>query len=227
MRLDNYWFFLFQFPAWVCFLILISWYKCIPIDQAINYMTLIEAGVEMVPITVMVKELVIKSKNKRAFKNVSSNKYKELIDSFCNLHQVFQTESVEPYQKKFISVFDEWPASKKFVDSIQYEKEFYKRHQQFNFFLVENYNCFTVKLKGKKKQKLSIKEFYSTDSAKKYVLPSLYNVPSSCYFNLLIPEIKAIYFEGFDFVNTLLYQDLDLINQTLNQCEKHDLFALS
>lgn len=167
-----------------------------------------------------------KSKSMRKFKNVTSDKFDDITNCFNSLHDVFLTESTDVYEQKFISVFNEWPKPEKFIDSLVNESIFYERHRRFNFFLVENYNCYTLRFKGRRKEQLSIKEFCSTESAKIYVQPSAYNVPGHCYFNLLIPEIQAIYFENFDFANCMLFLDNELINGVLSQCEKYDLFAL-
>ena len=37
MKLDSYWLLLLQFPAWVCFIVLVTWYECVPVEHASEY----------------------------------------------------------------------------------------------------------------------------------------------------------------------------------------------
>ena len=37
VKLDSYWLLLLQLPAWVCFIVLVTWYECIPVERAGEY----------------------------------------------------------------------------------------------------------------------------------------------------------------------------------------------
>jgi hypothetical protein len=165
----------------------------------------------------------------KTLKNVSSSKALELSKMYPFILDLFMDEPVDIYSKIFISAFNKWPNENDFSSKILESSNlsnFYKRHRTFNHYLVNKFDCYTIRFKGQKKETINFKKFLSKEKAQEYLEPSPYNISSNSYFNLLMPECEVIYFENFDFSNVLYYRDENKISDIITSCNLHELYIL-
>lgn len=173
----------------------------------------------------MEKEQVTKQVTKN-FKNVSAELNVKLLKTYPKVLEIFDDIPVEGYDKKYISVFENWPNESQFSEAILNIEPLYDLHRNFNKSLVREFDCKTIRFRGRKKNQIKIKDFCSNESAYSYVSPSKYNINSKFYFNLVIPELEVIYLENSDLTNVVIYRNDALIKPFFDLCKSSDLNIL-
>lgn len=168
----------------------------------------------------------IKHQNPRQWNNVDRLRQKELLAQYPDISRVYQGEASGVYKRLAISVFDHWlsaeEAARLLVEANH--QSYCLIHKSFNLAFAEAFGCLGFRLRGRFKNKVIFKTFTHQHGLQEYLEPASFSVSQSCMLQVVLPEISAIYFEGFDSTNYLYYRDEAKIAPFLELARKHGLY---
>jgi hypothetical protein len=153
-------------------------------------------------------------------KNLKSDKHKWLCQLFPDLLNLTYGEESTKYKKLAISVFDHWLSRTEaeiFLSNVSKEEQ-HKRDKlfrNFNQLLLEKADLYSFHFIGKKYDILRFSKFVSNQKALNFLMPKGLRGSSLNHFKLVLPEMKAVYFESYDDTNILYYQDKSLIEELI------------
>ncbi|MFD2204965.1 hypothetical protein [Kiloniella antarctica] len=138
--------------------------------------------------------------------NVHKARQKSLESQFPDLLLLACVEPAEDYEYLAVSIFDRWlgeELSLKLLHNVE-EKEQKRRDEmldQFNEILIANTEILTFRF-NTRKSKPQFKAFTSEQSKHEY----LRHTDSPMYM-VVLPEINAVYFEGWDDTNVFYLRE--------------------
>lgn len=164
--------------------------------------------------------------------NVSKDEQKKLEALFPEILAIDSGDDALPYKKFAISVFDHWLTrgeAKPLLENVS-DIEAIKRnniHMNFNKFLCRKTNCLTYKIKGRgNKIRPVFKRFLHEESLYNYIKPQSGCVSSRFLFRLVLPELSALYYEGWDNTNYIYFRDEKWVDMFLDWAKTSDLYIL-
>jgi len=167
----------------------------------------------------------------RNFKNTTKIKQNQLNEVFPEMMDLFSWEGTDAYTKVSVCTFDHWLTQEeaiKEIDDVSHhrEKEHNKKLHEFSVALAENTECYLVKLIGKKKKRVTYREFTSEVGLRKQLVPELHYIADSCRFVLVLPKLKGVYFEGSDFTHHFYFKGNEDIQKISDLAKKHGLHII-
>lgn len=153
-------------------------------------------------------------------KNLKSNEQKWLCQLFPDLLNLTYREEPTEYKKLAISVFDHWLSRSEgeaFLSNVTKEEQHRRDNlfRNFNQLLLEKTKLYSFHFIGKKYDILRFSKFVSNQKALNFLMPKGLRGNSLNHFKLVLPEMKAVYYESWDDTNILYYQDKSLIEELL------------
>ena len=86
--------------------------------------------------------------------------------------------------------------------------------------------CYLVKLRGRRRERVTDRKFISEEGAVRTLKPEEHNVGDNWRFVLYFPGLKAIYLEGSDFTHHVYHQTAESKAAISDLEEEHGLFVL-
>jgi len=162
----------------------------------------------------------------RKIKNISTYLQEKILGQFNGLKKVIMCEK-HNYTVNYLSVFDHWLNEEEAKVLINDNLDYDNRLHRFCSFLVEEYDTYAVRRRGRYKNKIVLSSFVNDEMATSYVAPLNFMLPMKFRFILLVPELKLIYLEGSDYTHFLYSEDMDSVKSSLNEvAQKNNLFFL-
>ena len=167
----------------------------------------------------------------RNFKSTTKIKQKHLNEVFPEIMDLYSMEETDAYTKVSVCAFDHWLTQEeaiKEIDDVSHrgEKEHNKKLHEFSVALAENTECYLVKLIGKKKGKVTYREFTSEIGLRKQLVPEHHYIADSCRFVLALPKLKGVYFEGSDFTHHFYFKGTEDIQEISDLANKYGLHII-
>jgi len=144
----------------------------------------------------------------RKFQNVSRYRQSKLEAQFPDILKLVQVEPSVNYTYVAVSIFDHWLSreeSMEYLSNLSHE-EIERRGQVFDCFnqlLINNTEILTFRFKGISKSRPQFKNFSSQK-----VLSDYLRQTDIWMYETVLPELTAVYFEGYDDTNILYLRDL-------------------
>lgn len=167
----------------------------------------------------------------RKYINLSKSKQNEIASMFTDIEKLYDYEEPDEYKKISISVFDHWlerGETEGEVDNVSLERQ-NEQDQKLSTFclaLVENNESYIIKLRGKRKDKVTYRAFTSVEATKICVKAQPYNIGERWRFVLALPQLEAVYFESSDFTHHLYYKNIEKISELTNLVKNKGLYVL-
>lgn len=146
----------------------------------------------------------------RRFHNLDRKTQDSLINCFPGLAAIASNESTGDYQQVAISVYDHWlseeEAYKELNDvPIEKQKIYDAKLHSFVCSLTSSFESYLVKRVGRYKQHVTFRAFTSTSAKNMTLRPLPYLTSSANRFMFVIPSLKLIYVESWDFTHHAYY----------------------
>jgi len=163
----------------------------------------------------------------RKFQVLDKKDQISLREKFPDLAKLCAVEETEAYTYMAVSVFDRWLGQE---DSIKHlsdvsKEEQQKRDSKFNKFakkLINNTEIMNFTFKGRWGSEMPQFRKFTSDTAKeKYLMCTSNNVSSSRFYQVVLPEFEAVYFESWDDTNVFYLRNpehADLIEKWVTEC---------
>lgn len=162
--------------------------------------------------------------------NLSKQTQKKLLSQFPDILKVNACEDGHKYKRIAISVFDHWlleDEALKLLNNINEEEQ--KRRNDllyaFNKVLFDRTLCFTYRFKGRNKNHPVFKRFVDKNAACCYVKPNG-EMAGKFLYKLVLPELEALYFEGWDNTCHLYFKDKKTVNNLIEWVKESGLYML-
>ncbi|WP_253040000.1 hypothetical protein [Pseudoalteromonas sp. Ps84H-4] len=144
----------------------------------------------------------------RRFLNVSKQRQKELEAQFPNLIDLVQVNETTEYTYLAVSIFDHWLTREESMDLLaDLDRNEIERRtsifDEFNQLLLEKTEVLTFRFRGMNGDKPKFKSFVSKQAQSSYIRQTDMGM-----YKTLLPELNAVYFEGYDDTNIFYLQDL-------------------
>ena len=146
----------------------------------------------------------------RKFLNVSKQRQKDLEVQFPNLINLAQVNETKEYTYLAVSIFDHWLTREESEDLLcNLEADEIERRAEvfdkFNQLLSEKTEVLTFRFRGINGDKPKFKSFVSHQVQSSYLRQT-----DTGMYQAVLPELKAVYFEGFDDTNVFYLKDLSV-----------------
>ncbi|MDO6679498.1 hypothetical protein [Shewanella sp. 4_MG-2023] len=146
----------------------------------------------------------------RKFLNVSKQRQKELEEQFPNLIDLVQVNKTKEYTFLAVSIFDHWLTHEESMELLADldASEIERRtsiFDKFNQLLLEKTEVLTFRFRGLKGDKLKFKSFVTEQAQSSYIRQTDMGM-----YKTVLPDFKAVYFEGYDDTNVFYLQDLSV-----------------
>lgn len=158
---------------------------------------------------------------------------KKLAALFPSIMEVNADNDGHGYKKIAVSVFDHWLSRLEASDllaDVSSEEQAHRDelHYSLNKKIISLTKCFTFRVRGRRgKEYVIFKRFVDSSAAHRYVKPSDGFTSNKFFFKLVLPEIQALYFEGYDGTNYLYYEDDGLLVDLLKWIKEEGLHVLN
>ncbi|MBU77784.1 MAG: hypothetical protein CMK63_12415 [Pseudoalteromonadaceae bacterium] len=144
----------------------------------------------------------------RRFLNVSKQRQKELEAQFPNLIDLVQVNETTEYTYLAVSIFDHWLTREESMDLLaDLDRNEIERRtsifDEFNQLLLEKTEVLTFRFRGMNGDKPKFKSFVSKQAQSSYIRQTDMGM-----YKTVLPELNAVYFEGYDDTNIFYLQDL-------------------
>lgn len=144
----------------------------------------------------------------RKFLNVSKQRQKILENQFPNLIDLAQVNETKEYTYLAVSIFDHWLTREESMELLGDldANEIERRasiFDKFNQLLSEQTEVLTFRFRGINGDKPKFKSFVSQEAQSSYLRQTDMGM-----YQAVLPELKAVYFEGYDDTNAFYLQDL-------------------
>ena len=176
----------------------------------------------------------------RRFFNIKNKERQEaLATQFKDLNRWGEDEQFESYKAISLTVFDHWLSEEE--ANIQISPDIPKKERQrrddaflcFRELLFKNTEVLTYRTKGRdKRSHLSFKAFTSLESGLAYSTPTIMRAGFYLaggrvkFFQLVLPQLDAIYLESWDDTNILLYKNNSTLELVKQLAKESGLFCL-
>ena len=166
--------------------------------------------------------------NNKCFKKVSKEKEKEINILFPNIKNLITDYDDIGFNYLGITVFDHWlnrdEANKELgEDEPQYlKKDRNNKLYKFNIDINRNFELYYVRIRGRQKDNI----VYRHINYDKCLSPGIHGYGWGHMSIFVLPKLKAVYFEGYDYTYHLYYQDKKLLDKFLSKAKENNLFAL-
>lgn len=151
----------------------------------------------------------------RNFINLRKNRQIELREQFPDLYSLFCVEGSDEYRKIAISVFDHWQGAEEYQNDYPDKEEKLRRDNSLHSFLRVMSNeteVLNFKFRGKWGKCYPLfRQFTSKEAMHSYLKPAGPNDTSNKFCKLVLPELSAVFFEGWDYTNIFYYRNPELI----------------
>lgn len=152
----------------------------------------------------------------KPLRSLKSYEQRELASQFPRLLDLIGSFEADGYESIAVSVFDHWLTTEeaiKLLDGVSLEEQETRdsKHLKLSRLLVENQSVYEFHFIGKKRNLLRFSSYSSKSSILRAVQPEGRFGNGLSFFRLAIPDLKAVYLEGYDDTNTLFYRDEALI----------------
>lgn len=172
----------------------------------------------------------------RRFLNVSKEHQRSLTSqfqsSFDALDNWYDTGILTGIELVSISIFDHWLSQDEArlhlgdVDEVtQFENN--KKLHKFVCSLTSQFDSYLVKFKGRRHNRVSFRKFTSNSAREKTLTLQHSEAGNQCRFVLAIPELDALYFEGWDFTHHIYSPnkfEMSKIEPLFDVCKVHPLY---
>lgn len=162
--------------------------------------------------------------------NSSKQAQKDLSFQFPDILKVYMNEENHRYKRISISVFDHWLSEDKAIallGNVNHEAQ--QRRDDllysFNKTLFDKTLCFTYRLKGHNKIQPVFKGFIDKNAAYSYMTPNG-EVASKFLYKLVLPQLEALYFEGWDNTCHLYFKDEKSLGNLSEWVKESGLYIL-
>lgn len=171
----------------------------------------------------------------RRFVNLPLNTQKILRaqykDAYEALEYMYDTGVLKGIEQVSVSVFDHWLSFDEAIAqlsdidvSIQYE--YNRKLHTFACLLSNSFECYLVKHKGRYSNNVTYRKFSSDKAREDTLWPLDYRVPTRHRFELIIPELDAIYYEDDDFTHHIYFAKGNKSHKFTELLKKSDLHLL-
>ena len=174
----------------------------------------------------------MKTNSRRVF-NVSKTMQKELNSEFPNLLKINDgcNSIQEECESGAISVFDHWLLEEEYEKLSPYSNDvidmYPKKLDEFIYYLIENYECYTFRVVGRgKKRRVSYRHFVNVECSVSTIKQKRYAIRRKSLYRLVFPTLGISYFEGWDHTNYLYSFDLENIKKIRLIAEEMGLYFL-
>lgn len=162
---------------------------------------------------------------------LKSYQQRELNSQFPRLHDLAESFEADGYKSITVSIFYHWLTTDeavKLLDGVSLEDQKIRdlKHLKLNRQLVENFSVYEFHFIGKKRDLVRFSSYTSKESILRAVQPEGRFGNGLSFFSLVIPDIKAVYFEGYDDTNTLFYRDESLIQEFISWVKEAGLHVI-
>lgn len=142
----------------------------------------------------------------RRFLNVSKQRQKELEAQFPNLIDLVQVNETTEYTYLAVSIFDHWLTREESMDLLaDLDRNEIERRtsifDEFNQLLLEKTEVLTFRFRGMNGDKPKFKSFVSKQAQSSYIRQTDMGM-----YKTVLPELNAVYFEGYDDTNIFIYK---------------------
>ncbi|MCO7251995.1 hypothetical protein NH454_19410 [Pseudoalteromonas sp. Ps84H-4] len=139
---------------------------------------------------------------------MSKQRQKELEAQFPNLIDLVQVNETTEYTYLAVSIFDHWLTREESMDLLaDLDRNEIERRtsifDEFNQLLLEKTEVLTFRFRGMNGDKPKFKSFVSKQAQSSYIRQTDMGM-----YKTLLPELNAVYFEGYDDTNIFYLQDL-------------------
>jgi len=166
----------------------------------------------------------------RKFINLSKDRQKELTSKFPELYKIYCVEESSHYTKVAISVFDHWLTREEFQNDSPSKDEHFKRNRALHSFgklMATQTEVFDFKFKGKWERCYPcFRKFSSKKAMFEYLQPADDNYSSGRFFNLVLPEFNAVYFESWDYTNIFYIQNDSVLSEIKKWASESGVYCL-
>ena len=167
----------------------------------------------------------------RNFRSLPIIKQKSLNRCFPEILDLCRNVETPSYEHASVSVFNHWltvDEAKDSFDSLSTEKsnEYNRRLHGFCTSIAKSTECYLVKLLGKKKDKVTYREFTSEGAIEQALAPSHHMIGNRFRFILIFPGLESVYFEGWDFTHHFYFKKEESINMLIAIAHEHKLHIL-
>lgn len=161
-------------------------------------------------------------------KKITKNQITDIKEKLPSLQKLIEKKETD-YQMIFVSVFDHWLTQDEFEPEIHAEdpKEILIRREKLKCFTIGLFNMTpTFTWKTKKNNRFFL-----------YPLETVKQILNKCEFqnqhgetgqryDIILPELKAVYSEEWDWTNIIWYRDKKEIQPLIDLAQQSDLYIL-
>jgi hypothetical protein len=161
-------------------------------------------------------------------KNITNNHRKEINEKLPSLRKLIEREDTD-YQMIFVSVFDHWLTQDEFQSKIHTKdsKEISIRRENLKLFAKGLFNLtptFTWRIK--RKNRFFIYPFNSEKQILNKVDIQNQHGESGQRYDVILPEIEAVYSEEWDWTNIIWYRDQEKVERLIELAKCSGLYIL-
>jgi hypothetical protein len=155
----------------------------------------------------------------------------KLFRRFPALPDVLSVEHPSQYEYRAISIFDDWLGKDNLHKLDTATKADYDARSEplkrFSELLLRDTEALGIAVgEPLDVSAPSIFAFSSPEEAQRYARPSTWDAESTNFFRLLLPELKAIYLESWDFTNALFLLNLSCLPRIHEVAANAGVFVL-
>jgi hypothetical protein len=171
--------------------------------------------------------------------NLNRERQKTLSAQFPDLNNWGEDNQFDTYKVVYLTVFDRCLSEDECITNFgpDIDKEERKRRDNaflcFRRLLFAETEVITYRNSSKgARSHLLFKAFTSNDAGLKYSIPTIQRVgfylagSRERFFQLVLPELNAIYLEGYDDTNTILYKNKSTLELIKTWAKDSKLFCL-
>ena len=156
-----------------------------------------------------------------------------MLELFPDIDKVINIENTDRYTYLAISVFDHWLSEKEANEYLskvsEYEQEL--RNSKFRVFskkIMENTSVVNFTLKGRgSRQRVLFRKFTSESGREEYMNGTLGALSSRRFFKVALPDIEALYFQGWDDTNIFYFLGERGVKEVKSWAAESGLYSLS
>jgi len=167
----------------------------------------------------------------RDFINLSEIESEELNSQFPYILDLLNCENTDSYYQASICPFDRFLFSEdasKLIDSVS-ENEAKIHNMNLHNFIVtlgRKTRLLSIKLFGRKKEKIKFRRFASDDALIRKTKLKHHMAPNSNRLSLLAPELGLVYFENWDFTHHIFSKKKLKIELLEELASKNNLYLI-
>lgn len=167
------------------------------------------------------------------FEQISNERQELLSAQFSDLLCLDRHENVLAYERLAFSVFDKWlnaDEARELLNEVKSseEKRRYELLNRVNIEIANTTECLTYEVVGDDaSSRVNFIKLLGADALSNYFKQSNHSSSSRFHFKIVLPELDALYYEGFDFTNYLYYKDRRLVESLIESVQELGLHVLN